>query len=151
MSFIVFWIIGGAAGVISAILNPEVRSLHAICSNLLFYQMVITVSASGLWGFAGHVFKSNEVARSIGWESSPFQKELGYCELGIGVSGIACIWQGPEFWLCTIIIFTSLFMGAACLHLKELILENNFNKGNVITMIPDLLIPLSLIVLYICS
>lgn len=151
MWFIMFWFVGTAVGIVTGIENPGMRSLQSICSNLLLYQLTITVAATGLWCFIGHVFKSEMVAQSIGWKPSLFQKELGYCELGIGLCGILCIWMGREFWLSTIIIFCSLFIGAAILHMKEIKEKGNMNPGNVITVIPDLLIPFSLIILYFCT
>lgn len=151
MWFIIFWIIGGVLGIVTAIHNPDIRSLQAVSANLLLYQLTITVSATGLWCFIGHVFKSELVARSIGWQPSPFQKELGCCELGIGICGLLCIPMGHEFWLSTIIIFCFLFIGAALLHMKEIKIKGNMNPGNVITVIPDLLIPFSLIALYLCT
>lgn len=58
MWFIMFWFVGTAAGIVTGIENPGMRSLQSICSNLLLYQLTITVAATGLWCFIGHVFKS---------------------------------------------------------------------------------------------
>ncbi|WP_291544102.1 DUF6790 family protein [Clostridium sp. Maddingley MBC34-26] len=63
----------------NTIINPAIRNIQSISTNLLFYQLVITVALTGIQGFLGHVLKSDMVAEYIGWEKgSPFQKELGY-------------------------------------------------------------------------
>lgn len=149
MIFFIFWLIGIILGIVTTIMNPTIRTVQAISTNLLFYQLVITLTLTGVQGFLGHVFKSDMVAEYIGWEKgSPFQKELGYAELGYGIAGVICIWMSREFWLATIIITSPLFIGAAIVHLKEMMKSKNFKPGNSIILLPDLIIPLSLIVLY---
>lgn len=150
MIFFIFWLIGAIVGVITTLINPAIRSLEAISTNLLFYQLVITVTLAGVQGFLGHVLKSDMVAEYIGWtKGSPFQKELGYTELGLGILGILCIWMDKEFWLAVIIIFSTIFLGATIVHIKEMKKNKNFNAGNSVILVPDLLIPITLIVLYI--
>ena len=42
----------------------------------------------------------------------------------------------------------AIFMfGAAILHIKEIIIQNNFSKGNVVTILPDIVMPLTIIIL----
>ena len=94
------------------------------------------------------MFRSDIIADSIGWpKGSMFQKELGFAELGWGIAGILCIWFKGYFWLAVIITITPLFIGAAFIHIKEMIERKNFKPGNSIPIIPNLLIPITLIVL----
>lgn len=152
MIFFIFWLIGTIVGIITTIINPAIRSLQAIATNLLFYQLVITVFLTGIQGFWGHVLKSDMVAEYIGWEKgSPFQKELGYAELGYGIAAILCIWMSKDFWLAIIITFSTLIIGATIVHIKEMIKSKNFKPGNSFIVLPDLITPLSLIVLYFMS
>lgn len=152
MIFFIFWLIGIIVGIVTTIINPAIRDVQAIATNLLLYQLVITVVLTGIQGFLGHVFKSDMIADFIGWEKgSPFQKELGYAELGYGISGILCIWMSKDFWLATIVTFSTLFIGATIVHIKETIKNKNFKPGNFFMILPDLITPLSLIVLYFIS
>lgn len=152
MIFFIFWLIGIIVGIITTIFNPAIKSVQAISTNLLFYQLVITVTLTGIQGFLGHVLKSDMVAEYIGWEKgSPFQKELGYTELGYGILGILCIWMSKDFWLATIVAFSTLFIGATIVHIKEMIKSKNFKLGNAFMILPDLIMPISIIVLYFIS
>ncbi|MDP4275557.1 MAG: stearoyl-CoA 9-desaturase [Bacteroidota bacterium] len=152
MIFIICWLLGLIVGIITTLLDPSIRDLISISNNLLFYQLTVTVSLTNIVGFAGHVFKSDQVAESIGWgKGSFFQKELGFAELGYGIAGLMCIWFKGYFWLATIITLVPLYIGAALVHIKEVKKNNNFNPGNVISIAPDFLIPISLIVLSILS
>ncbi|WP_160687963.1 DUF6790 family protein [Clostridium sp. C2-6-12] len=152
MIFFIFWLTGIIVGIVTTIINPEIRTIEAIATNLLFYQLVITITLTGIQGFLGHVFKSDMVAEFIGWEKgSPFQKELGFAELGYGIAGVFCIWMNKDFWLATIVTFCSLFVGATIVHIKEMIKSSNFKPGNSIIVLPDIIIPLTLIILYVIS
>ena len=152
MIFLISWIIGIAVGIITTILNKDIRTLSAISGNLLFYQLTITLTLTSFIGFWGHVFKSDMIADFIGWQKgSFFQKELGYAELGQAIGGILCIWMGREFYLATIAIMSPLYVGAAIVHIQEMIKSKNFKPGNAFMVLPDLLMPFTLILLYYLS
>jgi len=152
MIFLISWIIGISVGIITTILNKDIRTLNSIAGNLLFYQLTITLTLTSFIGFLGHVFKSDMIADFIGWQKgSFFQKELGYAELGQAIGGLLCIWMGREFYLATIAIITPLYVGAAIVHIQEMIKSKNFKPGNAFMVLPDLLMPFTLILLYYLS
>lgn len=80
-----------------------------------------------------------------------FQLELGYCCLGMGFMGIASFWFQDNFWLATIIFTSTFLLGAAKVHITEMKKHKNFNPGNSLPVIPDLLIPFTLIILWAFS
>jgi hypothetical protein len=150
MIFLYIWLIGIISGVITTVVNPGIRTLQAVCTNMLFYQMTVTLTISGLTGFIGHVFKSDMVAEQIGWDKgSPFQKELGYSELGYAIAGFLCIWFQPDFWLAAIVLTSPLYLLAGINHVWEMIVKKNYAPHNTWTIIPDFIMPISWIVLYI--
>lgn len=152
MIFLISWLIGIIVGIITTVVNKDIRTLGAIAENLLFYQLTITVTLTSIIGFWGHVFKSDMIADFIGWQKgSFFQKELGYAELGHAIAGFLCIWFGREFYLATIVILCPLYFGASIVHIHEIIKSKNFKPGNAFQVLPDLLMPLTLIVLYYLS
>lgn len=152
MIFLISWLIGIFAGIITIIFNKDIRTLSSIAENLLFYQLTITITLTSFIGFLGHVFKSDMVADFIGWQKgSLFQKELGYAELGQAIGGLLCIWMGREFYLAAIVIISPLYIGAAIVHIQEMIRVKNFKPGNAFMVIPDLLMPVTLMVLYYLS
>ena len=65
-----------------------------------------------------------KVAKSIGWVSNGFQVELGFVSLGIGLCGILSYWFRDGFWLSTLIPITIFLIGAAFLHIKEMIIQS---------------------------
>lgn len=149
MIFLYIWLLGILAGIVTTIANPAIRTFGEICRNLLFYQMTVTLSFSGLISFIGHVFRSDMVAEKIGWRTgSPFQKELGFAELGYTFAGILCVWFQKDFWLAAIAIASPLYILAGINHIWEMVVKKNYASHNTWTIIPDLLMPLSWILLY---
>ncbi|EHM09550.1 hypothetical protein TheveDRAFT_0383 [Thermanaerovibrio velox DSM 12556] len=142
--FIGLYLLGLLVG-IAAVVKKKPRDAAHVAETLLLYQLVITVALSSLMGFVGHVFMSEKIAAQIGWASNGFQKELGFVSLGIAIAGFMCFWYRGTFWLAVIVIFSTFYLGAAVNHVKEMLLAQNFNPGNVFPAVSDVLIPLTLI------
>ena len=115
----------------------------------LYTHLVYGVGFFGLFNFVGHSILSEKVAKTIGWVSNGFQKELGFVSLGIGICGIVSHWFRDGFWLATAIPFSVFLIGAALLHIVEMKQKHNFNKGNVWIILPDFLMPLTIVILLI--
>lgn len=89
------------------------------------------------------------MADKIGWKSNGFQIEVGYVSLGIA---LACLLTGRLrgfYWLPIIIISSVSYLGAALNHILEMTQKQNFNPYNVFIIIPDILTPLTLIILWL--
>ena len=145
MFYIVSYIIGWITGIIFYYFKLENSFINCV----LLSHLVFSVGFFGLFNFIGHSLFSDKVANRIGWISNGFQKELGYVSLGIGFCGIMCFFYRDKFWLATIIPFSTFLIGAAFLHVKEILKTKNYNPGNTWIIIPDILIPLTLIVLWL--
>ena len=152
MIFIICYILGWIAGLILLVLDNGPKDIHTISKIFLLTQLTVTVGLMGLLAAYGHVFMSDKVAKQIGWKpGSMFQIELGYCCLGMGLMGIASFWYRDNFWLATIIFTCTFLLGAAFVHIKEMRKHQNFSPGNAVTVIPDILIPVTLVILWIFS
>lgn len=152
MIFLFTWAAGLIAGLIAVLAAPAARTVGTVCTTLLFYQMAVTLTLSGGIGFVGHVFKSDSVADSIGWaKGSPFQKELGFAELGYALAGLFSIFYGRDFWLAAIVLTSPLYLLAGFNHTREMVMKKNYAPHNTWTVLPDLLMPLSWFALYFFS
>ena len=149
MIFLMYYAIGWIVGLAVAFATGTAKHFQSASQTFLLYHLTVTVGLSGILGAYGHLFMGNKIARSIGWPAgSLFQVELGYCCLGMGLLGVMCFWHRDGFWLATI-VFTSVFLvGAALVHVKEMIQKANFNPGNAVTTLPDFLIPITLFALW---
>ncbi len=132
------------------LLDKNVRTPYRRSETYLIYWLAIAVGAAGLGGFFGHVFLSDLVAETIGWETgSPFQLEMGYANLAMGLLGIVAISQGRGFRLATAIAVTTISLGATIVHFQDIIATGNLAAGNTVQNIANVLRPATLIALLV--
>lgn len=150
MSFVIFYAGAWLAGLIAAFVTGSIRrGVRPAAWTFLLWQLVVSAGLGTLYAASGHLIAADRVAKSIGWPTgSPFQTELGWAVLAMGVLGIMCFWIRDRFWLAPIVALT-IFLGAAAgLHIQQMVTLGNFSPGNALTTVPDLLGPATLWVLW---
>ncbi len=145
MIYIIFYLLAWILGLILYF----IKTPRSLVQSLISAHFLICVGLFGIWNFIAHVFMSERVAQSIGWVSNGFQIELGFISLGIGIAGFLGYWFKNGFRWATVIPYSTFLLGAAGNHIKEMLLAGNFNPGNSIIVIPDILIPFTIINLLI--
>jgi hypothetical protein len=93
--------------------------------------------------FVMHSFFGDYAAKTIGWAQSPFQLELAFCSLGIGVAAI--IVHGKRADLLgklAIVLAVSIFgYGAAGGHVYQALAHHDYAKNNTgVLLIMDIVI-----------
>ncbi|QJB55377.1 DUF6790 family protein [Pseudodesulfovibrio sp. zrk46] len=124
-----------------------------VAESLLLWLLVIPVGLGGLWAFMGHYFAADKVAGYIGWPpGNPFQQEVAFANLALGISGLLCFFIRGDFWLATILFVTIFLVGAFSVHVRDIRASGNMNPGNAgPVFFADLLLPISLWALYLIS
>ena len=118
----------------------------------LIYLFMLGVGASGLSGFFGHVFTPDAVAESIDWpKGSPFQQEMGFANLALGVLGLIAAARRDGFREATVIAVAIVGVGATVVHAIDIIQAGNLAPGNSIQNLANLLKPALLIPILIVS
>jgi hypothetical protein len=121
-------------------------------SEALETALLWLVGVNGAILASGHLFQPARTAASIGWPTSPFQFEVGLTNLLLGALGLMTGWFDRDFWLATIVAFSIFMLGAAAGHVRSMIRERNFARGNAGYIFwYDALAPILLIVLYVLS
>lgn len=105
----------------------DAKSIEIFLSYILFFMMGIM----GLLAAYAHVFIGPEIAQSIGWESSPFQFEIGMANLAFGVLGILSYWFRGTFWDASIIGWSILLLGCFVGDVINYYAENNAAPYNI--------------------
>ena len=90
-------------------LDKSSKSRERKLEIFLLYLFGVGVAGSGIGGFFGHFFISDSVAESIGWPTgNPFQLEVGFANLAVGILGIVAMGRRDGFREATVIAVTVL-------------------------------------------
>jgi hypothetical protein len=134
--FFSFLIIGLVAGVLSLINKPKPLRADVVAEALFSYYLLFTIGINNLVNFVFHVFVGDLAAEFIGWENSPFQAEVGFASLGVGIAGVIAFKASLPFRFATLIPPSAFAWGAAAGHIYQMIVAHNFSPGNVGVVLP---------------
>ena len=144
----IFTILPLLAAAIVAALDPQAKSRGHKLEIYLLYLFGLGVAGSGISGWFGHMFLSDIVAEGIGWEAgSPFQLEMGFANLALGVLGLIATARRDGFREATVTAVTVIGVGATIVHLIDIFETGNLSPGNTIQNIANLARPALLIYL----
>jgi hypothetical protein len=143
--FLSLWIVALAGAAIHVSACRLWRHPARRVSIFLSYQLAISLGLTGFLVFVGHALRPTETAARIGWPVSPnFQFELGAVGLGIGVASlVTLVIRNRHYWLEVALAPSIFLVLAGANHAREA-WRGNLEPYNVITIAPDLLIPLTL-------
>lgn len=128
----------------------EVMSLaYTLWGEVLFYCFGIGMIY--VWYF--HAFQADMVAPSIGWQPSPFEWELAWSELGMGVIAVVSLWRGYDMRLASTLVPAIFLFGAAAQHIHQMLAMHNYAPGNAgpILWFGDIALPIFTLLLAFLS
>jgi 4-amino-4-deoxy-L-arabinose transferase-like glycosyltransferase len=127
-------------------LDKSAQSRERSLEVFLLYLFGVGVAGSGIGGFFGHFFLSDLVAESIGWpKGNPFQLEVGFANLAIGILGALALGRRDGFREATVIAVSVLGVGATIVHGVDIFETGNLAPGNTLQNVSNLLKPALLI------
>jgi hypothetical protein len=135
-NFTISFFFAGLVGASWKIWRHRQNLSHGFIAEAFFsYYCFFSLGMCFVYNFVMHVFFHGIAARFIGWSDSPFQLEVGFASLGLGVAGILAIRK--ELWLRVgIIIISNTFLwGAAGGHLYQLYMNHDEAPGNAGVML----------------
>ncbi len=106
------------------------RGSGSASERLLAWILLLPIGVTGLWAGVSHVFFPGVAAAHIGWETSPFQFEVGMADLAIGVTACLSFWRDLSFNAAAICAASVFFLGDAVGHVHQMMVAGNFAPGN---------------------
>ncbi|GAB5374689.1 MAG: hypothetical protein AcusKO_11510 [Acuticoccus sp.] len=136
-----------ALALILGLLEVALPLGDAALSPLAQWMLFLSLGLHSLWAAFGHLMASEMVARSIGWEPSPFQHEIGAANAGIGIAAVAAAFIGPGAAWTTFLVAACFLWGAAAVHFRAMRQERNFSINNAGPIFWwDILTPLTILI-----
>jgi hypothetical protein len=137
------FVIGLVASAISLGRKPKPWSKPVVVEALFKWFLFFSIGVSYIYNAAFHVFAHDMAAKLIGWPDSPFQLEVGFASLGMGVVGLLATWRSFDMRLAAIVAPTCFLWGAAGAHVQSMINDHNFAPGNAgVIFWSDILVPI---------
>jgi len=137
---------------VGTILIKKRKGAVDVLETITLWAIVVNVGLGGLFAFTGHAFMADRVAARIGWQpGSPFQLEVAAANLAFGVLGLCSFRFRGDFWLATAIGYALFLLGAASVHVREIVQKGNFAEYNAgaFLVIGDIVVPVAILVLVI--
>ena len=134
--FVTFFIIGLIAAAISLLNKPRSLRTSQVAEALLSYHLLFAIGINNLINFVFHVLFGDVAAKFIGWQNSPFQAEVGFASLGVGIAGVMAFKASLPFRFATLIPPWCFSLGAAGGHTYQMIVAHNFSPGKVGLVLP---------------
>jgi len=147
MSFLIFIVLALIVAAVHLFRERHHLTGGRIAEILLLWLLVIAVGLGSILAFFGHTVFAASTAESIGWPAgNPFQTEVAVANLGVGITGVLCYWLRGNFWLAAVIPFAVFQLGAAAVHIQQIIVAQNYSPDNAgIILYTDIFTPLLLI------
>jgi hypothetical protein len=137
------FVVGLAAALISLLRRPRPWHREIVVEALLSWFLFFSLGVSFLYNFIMHVFFSEMAASFIGWQTSPFQKEVGFASLGFSVVGFLAFKGSFGMRLAAIVGPACFLWGAAVGHAVQMVETHNYAPGNAgVIFYSDILLPL---------
>ncbi len=137
-----FLVLGILAALISLACKKRQRDKPVVIEAFTAYFFLFSIGIGYLDNFVMHVFFGEFTAKFIGWANSPFQLEVGFASLGIGVAGLIAFRRHLSFRVATFIPPALFLWGAAGGHIYQILTTHNKAAGNAGAILwTDLLLP----------
>ncbi|MCU6668743.1 hypothetical protein M8013_08275 [Enterobacteriaceae bacterium H4N4] len=113
----------------------------------LSWLLLLSIGVASLWAGLYHTLSPQTAAAFIGWQSSPFQFEMGMADIALGVVAIVSFWRGLEFKLAVVLWVAIEFAGLVYGHFHQLATTGDHQAGNAgillgLTILHVVLLPL---------
>jgi len=114
--------------------------------------LLLPIGVTGLWAAAFHLLAPSVAAHLIGWETSPFQFEVGMADLAIGTTAFASFWCSLPFKAAAVWAASIFLLGDAVGHVHQMLAARNFAPGNAgVPFFMDIICPALSIMLLVAA
>lgn len=140
---------------ILALLIPVIyaRKTTRRAEKFLSWLLLLSIGFTSLWAGLYHTLWPQTAAAFIGWQSSPFQFEMGMSDIALGIVAMMAFWRTLEFKSAVVMWVTIEFAGLAYGHVHQLLRTGNDQAGNAgvllaLTIAQVVLLPLLLLLAF---
>jgi hypothetical protein len=109
--------------------------------DLLENGVVFLIGWAGIGAGISHLLFGRKTAASIGWAPSPFETEVGFADLAMGIAGVMAAGRPPSYWLAVILVSGIFRFGCGIGHVRQMIRMRDFAPNNTGILLIDFGVP----------
>ena len=111
----------------------------------LSWLLLLSVGIDGIWAGIFHVFFPAIASGQIGWQSSPFEFEIGVSDIALGIAAVVSFWRSLSFKSGVATYAVLFYLGVSIGHFYQAFAHGDFSPDNfgillLITMLRVVLI-----------
>lgn len=110
--------------------------------------IVYLIGWAGVGAGISHIFFGRRISHTIGFDKSPYELEVGFADLAMGIVALLASGYGPDFALAVILINTIFRVGCGIGHIRSMIRDRNFAINNTAILFIDFAVPTFLVATY---
>ena len=138
-----FLVMGLVTALLAIARLPKPVGAATVVEKLLSWHVFFAIGVAYFYNFVCHVFFGEMAAAFIGWADSPFQSEVGTASLGFAVVGFVAAFRSFDLRLAAILGPSLFSLGAAVVHVHQMVTAHNFAPGNAgVIFYMDIIVPL---------
>ena len=131
---------------------PGTDAATAFDENALRWILFLAVGWTGVGAAVMHTIFAKQTAQSNGWQTNPFQYEIGFANLAVGLAGIyAANQDASQAWVAAALAGGVLLALAGADHRVEIVRAPHDAPGKTAIRISDFGIPISLVALLLAT
>jgi hypothetical protein len=130
-----FFVIGLLCSVLKIYRHRQPITNAFVAESFISYFCLWSLGISYIYNAVMHIAFHQMAAHFIGWADSPFQLEVGFASLGMGIVGILSFRKNFGLRLGLIIMSSVFLWGAAAGHLYQISTTHNYAPGNAGVML----------------
>ncbi|KQR26275.1 DUF6790 family protein [Microbacterium sp. Leaf151] len=108
---------------------------------LVTNAVVYMIGWAGIGAGISHIFFGNRISKTIGFEKSPYELEVGFADLAFGIAGLIAANFSPDYWLAVILSSSIFRVGCGIGHIRSMIRDKNFAINNTAILFVNFVVP----------
>lgn len=110
--------------------------------------VIYLIGYAGVGAGISHILFGKKISQTIGFEKSPYELEVGFADLAMGITALLASNFAPEFSLAVILISSIFRVGCGIGHIRSMIASRNFAINNTLILGVNFLVPAFLLFAY---
>lgn len=110
--------------------------------------VVYLIGWAGIGAGISHIFFGRAISRSIGFEKSPYELEVGFADLAMGIVAVLAAGYTSEYWWAIILTSAIFRVGCGFGHIRSMIRDGNFAINNTAILFINFVVPAFMIIAF---